>query len=398
MRIVFESQFYPDSLLTEYESKSKGILDYAANNLCKSIIDGLKRNNQVVFAVNSPNLGSFPFLYKSLFVKGAIFDDCVTISFLNISHLKRFFIRRKLKREIIKQIEAYPTDESICLLLYNFRCLSLVDSLKKRFPQLTICMVVTDLPEFMQLPESRFLSFLKEKISRGSSVSHDKLKAIDCFVLLAPALADRMGINDKPWIQVEGIYNSEIEINEEDKETTKTILYSGNLGLRYGIGTLLEAFHRIESEDYRLWLCGGGDGLDMVKRYCEFDSRVIYKGILPRADVLRLQKRATVLVNPRNSYDDYTRYSFPSKTMEYLASGTPVIMSHLQSIPKEYDSYIFYVQNESIDGFKNKIIEICSMSFEELKEFGQRASHFVYERKTSVPQMAKVIDFIKTQI
>ena len=396
MFILFESQIYPDSLLNEFEFKSKGILDYAAHNLSKSILEGLKQNNQTIMAVNTPNLGSYPLLYKSLFVKGAILDDGVSIPFINLSYLKRFDIRRRLRKEMQKQIKAYSKDGEICLLLYNFRCLPFIDILKNSCPQLKVCMVVTDLPEFMLKPKSRILLLFGKLLKTKRTMDQNSLKAIDGFVLLAPEMVSRLGITNKPWIQIEGIYNSDTKIEDREKEPLKTILYTGNLGLRYGIGTLLEAFHRISGEDYRLWICGGGEGLDEVKRYCELDRRIIYKGILSRAEVIRLQKKATVLINPRNSGDDYTRYSFPSKTMEYLASGTPVIMSHLASIPKEYDAHIYYVEDESIDGYKNKIMEICNKSTEELRTFGELASRFISENKSPMPQMTKVIDFIKS--
>ena len=396
MIIIVESQLYPESLIKEYETKSKGILDYAAHNLCKSILEGLKENNQEVKIVNVPNLGSFPFLYRTPIVKGALLEDGVSVSFLNVSYLKRYDIRIRLKKEIIKQIKTYSKDGEVCLILYNFSCLPIIESLKKRYPQLKVFMIVTDLPEFMLKPKVKFLSFFGKYVVRRKTIDQPHLSNIDGFILLSSAMATKLKIS-QPWILVEGIYNTDTKVGFEVKEKLKTILYTGNLGLRYGISTLLEAFHRIENSDYQLWICGGGDGLDEVMKYCRVDNRIVYKGILPRAEVLKLQKRATVLINPRNSGDDYTRYSFPSKTMEYLASGTPVIMSHLLSIPEEYDEHIYFVDDETVNGLKTKIIEVCSKPAEELRVFGEMASRFIIKNKTPEPQMKKVLNFINTK-
>ena len=38
-------------------------------------------------------------------------------------------------------------------------------------------------------------------------------------------------------------------------------------------------------------------------------------------------------VNPRQNNEEFTKYSFPSKTMEYLASGVPVVAYKLDGIP-----------------------------------------------------------------
>ena len=64
---------------------------------------------------------------------------------------------------------------------------------------------------------------------------------------------------------------------------------------------------------------------------------------------------ATLLINPRFSNEEYTKYSFPSKNMEYMASGTPILTTKLPGMPKEYYEYIYLFEEESIEGMKNKM-------------------------------------------
>ena len=80
--------------------------------------------------------------------------------------------------------------------------------------------------------------------------------------------------------------------------------------------------------------------------------------------------------------------------MEYLASGTPTLMCHLPAIPKEYDEFIYYFMDESVEGIKEKIVEVCSKSQEELMTFGQRASSFIRDQKNPQVQMKRVLDTI----
>lgn len=393
MIVLFESQIYPDKLFNTITHNSKDILDYAAHNLCKAIYSGLLANGVSVSLINTPNIGSFPFLYRSPRVPGSNMESGISIPFWNVSVLKRYDIRRKIYKEIKKRLSKIPDNENVFLLLYNFRSIHLVSKLKKSFPKLKVCLIVTDLPEFMLKPSLKILK-IGESIIGDSKLDNEYFNLIDGFVVLAPAMREKLPVCNKPWIQIEGIYNSDTVVNDVANEPFKTILYTGHLGLRYGIGTMLEAFHSIPDSDYRLWICGGGDGMEEVKRYCEIDNRIVYMGILPRDEVLKLQKRATVLINPRNSSDAYTRYSFPSKTMEYLASGTPVIMSRLQSIPQEYDSHIYYITDETVEGIRSKIMEVCSKPTDELTLFGEQASRFILEQKTPLPQTKKIIDFI----
>ena len=103
----------------------------------------------------------------------------------------------------------------------------------------------------------------------------------------------------------------QISINFK-KEEYKTILYTGTLDFRYGITNLLDAFNQIKEDNYRLWICGGGVGQEAVVKACEKDSRIKYFGTVGKQIIIELQKKATLLVNPRNNLGDYNSFSFPS--------------------------------------------------------------------------------------
>ena len=225
-------------------------------------------------------------------------------------------------------------------------------------------------------------------------ITGECFQLVDGYVLLTSAMKDRMPMHNKPWIVIEGIYNPEKDKVSVDKEVNKTLLYTGDLGRRYGIVDLLEAFHGIPDENYRLWICGSGDGLEDIKRYMREDNRIIYWGCLPRKEIIAMQKKATLLVNPRKSNEEYTKYSFPSKTMEYMASGTPTLMSRLQCIPKDYDEHLFFFENETVEGLRSRIVEICNKSKDELKLIGDNASRFILNNKMPKPQVSKIAHFL----
>ena len=62
---------------------------------------------------------------------------------------------------------------------------------------------------------------------------------------------------------------------------------------------------------------------------------------MSREELLKMERRATVMINPTPARLNFTKYFFPSKTMEYLASGTPTVMYRLGCMPKEYDDYVY---------------------------------------------------------
>ena len=109
----------------------------------------------------------------------------------------------------------------------------------------------------------------------------------------------------------------------------------------------------------------------------------------------KLQQKATVLINPRNNDGEYTKYSFPSKTMEYMLSGKPVIMYKLDGVPDEYDSYLYYIGGNTADDIKKTILEVLNKSEKELESFGQKAAEFVSENKNSVVQAKRILTLLK---
>ena len=162
----------------------------------------------------------------------------------------------------------------------------------------------------------------------------------------------------------------------------------------FGILHLIEAFKNIDSPNYRLIICGIGDSEEEIKKSSELDSRIDFLGQLKREDVLSLQKKATVLVNPRQNNEEFTKYSFPSKNLEYLSSGIPLVAYKLDGIPDEYDKYINYVPDNSTDAFASVIQKICELPVGERTEMGRRARDFVLEEKNNVKQTKRILDFI----
>ena len=253
------------------------------------------------------------------------------------------------------------------------------------------CVVIPDLPEYMS-KQNGVVKKLGKRVDRA--IINFCLKRIDSYVLLSPYMREKLPIQNKPWVLMEGIFNTHAIPENVAKCKDRVILYSGNLSRKYGVMELLEAFNSIKKANYQLWICGRGDGEEDVKCYAEKNGRIKFFGVVSHDEVLKMQQQATVLINPRSSRGEYTKYSFPSKTMEYLASGTPTIMCHLPAIPQEYDKHIYYITDESVEGIKAKIVEVCEKTQQELDEFGKRAAEFIRENKNAYVQAQKVVDMI----
>lgn len=398
--IVFLGGLFPKEKENEIYEKSKGGIQTAANVLQWNIVQGLDECNIIpVKIINSLFIGSYPKRFKDLFIRTYNFkhnqkSNDINVGFFNVFGIKHF-VKYWMIRPYLKEWSKNKNREKVIIaysLNYIFvKCLKYI---KKINPKIKTCVIVPDLPEYMNL--SNKVSLLYRVLKRIEIKSIRKnMKYIDNYVLLTKQMADILNIN-KNYTVVEGISTDifkNIKANKKESNI-KSILYTGTLNEKYGVLDLVEAFSKIKYKNYRLILCGSGDSEEKIKHYANLDNRIIYKGQLKREDVLRLQINATVLINPRKNNEEYTKYSFPSKILEYLSSGTPTIAYKLDGIPDEYDDYIYYINGDNIEDISDKIVEVCEKSEIERKEFAENASKFVKEEKNNVIQSRKIIECI----
>jgi len=260
--------------------------------------------------------------------------------------------------------------------------------------QTKICLIVVDLPEY-----TGALGLASLPMRAESAIVHSLARRVDCLVLLARAMADRLGVEQGRCIVVEGISDKAgfdvVEPKVPDDGGRRIFLYAGSLAARHGIADLMAAFARIEAPDARLWVCGSGSMAGAVAEMAERDRRVRMFGEITRGEVLGLQERAHVMINPRPPFDDFTKYSFPHKTMEYLASGRPVIMHRLPGIPAEYVPYLVIPPTPDVDGLATAMEGMIAAPDAELAATGEAGQRFVATEKTVGVQGQKLLRFLR---
>jgi glycosyltransferase involved in cell wall biosynthesis len=394
MKVIFIGSFFPVEKTIEIVENSKGLIDNAANNFQMALIEGFYGYYPELELISFPAVGSYPLNYKKLFINEFIFSHNGTsidkvVGFFNFPILKLISKYRNLQKELNK----IKDNESVVVLIYAIHSpfLRAVFNLKKRNSNVKTCLIVPDLPQFMSSNTNIIYKLLK-------FIDYYFIKkymaAIDSFVFFSDQMIDFIEVKNRPWTRIEGIFLPLKNLILPTKEYKKVILYTGSISERYGIKNLVEAFLLIEYNNYELWICGGGDYKNSIVKFSDYNDKIKYLGQLPFDEIQQLQKRATVLVNPRTSDGEYTKYSFPSKTMEYLASGTPTIMNRLPAVPEDYFPFIFFTENETVVGLKNKIVEVCEKDSKELIEFGIKAANFIFDNKNPKFQVKKIYDII----
>jgi len=396
---VFLSLMIPKELASEVKHNSSNNMADAANALEHNLMNGFAENLSIPpKIINVLPIGSYPQYYSESFIKASYFQLCncnshENVGFCNIKFIRNYFIEKAVYNSLENYCKKKNGNIVICIYSASVSFLSAVEKLKKKFPRLVVCDIIADLPGMTNL-SSKKSALLQWYIDYQAKNALKKLECVDCFVFLTKQMASYLHIS-KPYCVVEGIASEtkELELREQKE---KFILYTGTLHKKFGVMNLVHAFQQIYSPDYRLVICGIGDSAEAIKNAAEDDMRISFLGQLSRAEVLEWQRKATVLVNPRQNSEEFTKYSFPSKTMEYLSSGIPVIAYKLDGIPDEYDKYLQYVEDDTIDGLKNKLIELCEMPYEQRQKIGNAGRSFVLKEKNSKIQVRKIVDLINS--
>jgi glycosyltransferase involved in cell wall biosynthesis len=222
------------------------------------------------------------------------------------------------------------------------------------------------------------------------------------------AVADRIMKDfapDRRYVRVEGGILPEkfrtaprIHSNRRGPNEPFVVVAAGSLDEANGVDVLLEAMSSLESPDVRVCIAGDGPLAPLVRQVAARDPRLTYCGYLSFDDVLSLYATADLLVNVRVTKSIQTRYFFPSKLIEYLASGVPVLTTRTGHVEEEFGDAALFLDDETPTGLASRLKEIMSMDRNELQTLGDSARARVLETKTWTAQGGKVAKYLKETV
>ena len=235
---------------------------------------------------------------------------------------------------------------------------------------------------------NRFIGICARRIHDLYVTSYDK------YILLTEQMNERVNPKGHPYIVMEALCDSSLKDEgqkEVEKANPRTVLYAGGLYAKYGVKMLVEGFIKADVKDARLVLYGSGSYVEELVEVCKKHTNVEFRGVAPNEEVMEEELRVTLLVNPRPTDEEFTKYSFPSKNMEYMASGTPVLTTRLPGMPKEYNSFVYLFDEETVDGYADSLRRVLSLPMEELCDKGIKAKRFVLDTKNNIVQAKRIM-------
>lgn len=226
-------------------------------------------------------------------------------------------------------------------------------------------------------------------------------KKYDAYVLLTNQMNEIINKRKKPFVVIEGFADKDMmtvykQIRERNEK--RVLLYAGGLYRNFGVKNLIEAFIQIPGDELELKLYGYGEMEKDIHEYSKKDTRINYLGMRPNRDVINAELEATLLINPRPSNLEITKYSFPSKILEYMMTGTPVVTCRLAGIPEEYFNHLYIFDKENTKGMKATLENLLAQTDKALFAFGKEAKKFAFDEKNNIIQANKFLEMVNNSI
>ncbi len=377
MKIHYYSYLIRESLYKKlYKKKEKPGMQAQVFN--KLIVDGLIKNNVEVKC------------FSTIPTSKALFDE----TFLQVTNDKLFKYFKVINIPVIKDLYIFfhtyfyclkeaKQDNSIvyaCDVLCPTSSLAMSLAAKKLNKQ---CIgIVTDIPELFET-NNLFVKMVNKTIQNCSD-----------YIFLTKPMNNYLNKENKPYKIIEGMCEvTEINTNIVRE---KVFMYAGSIDKVNGINNLVGAFKNIIT-DYELHIYGDGDYQNELEEICKKHPNIKFFGLTTHSEILNKIKNVSFLINPRGIDNPMVKYSFPSKNMEYMASGTPFLCTKLPCMDEEYFNYINLFENDNIQGIKEGIEKVLKENYDVLLHKAKQGQKFILENKNNKAQTQKILELVKVK-
>lgn len=188
----------------------------------------------------------------------------------------------------------------------------------------------------------------------------------------------------------ETFYEEFATLPERDSKK-KIFMYAGLLERVTGIELLLEAFRLTEKTDWELWVSGKGSLDSIIESEAAKDKRIKFLGFLKYSEYIDYLKQADILVNPRDMFLPENQNNFPSKIIEYLATGKGIVSTKFVGAER-FERYISFCDSD-VHALSNAI-QRAAVEVEEQRELRYTLNREFAGTYLWTKQVEQIIRFI----
>lgn len=397
MRILIISSTCSASKYQEvYEKRYEPMLD-TNQKFFLSLIEGLNENGAIAIDCIS-TLPISHSCYPDKFVRqqqeivdGVSYRYCGCI---NYPYIRTIIVKLNIRSLVKKYIRQYRSERIIVLcdgLIAEAN--AIVRLLQKK--RITSVALVTDIPDIVSgMSSKKGIKSLSANLYGWYATR--LLQNYDRYVFLTEQMNEVCNPNNRPYIIMECIVTPIALHEQKDMPLADkpVVLYAGKLHSDFGVLQLAKAAPLLAGV-CEIWLYGGqGDCDEELKAIAKENQNLKIHGIVPLTEIQRIEQRADVLINPRPDEKEFTKYSFPSKTAEYMMMGTPTLMYRLAGVPSTYVPYLSFIDENSPEGIAFSIKRLLDEDYAMRKMRTENAREFIISNKNSLLQAKRLLEFL----
>lgn len=374
--------------------KNNHISPQPADVAQKYIVSGLSQNRRVdrLFSICSPRIpSSLSCPIRQVEDEDFIINRAVVhvVGYLNTPIIS-FALRERLFVDYCKKWAKSIQSNELIILIYslNSTMLKAARRIRSIIPNTSVCVIVADLPVYMS--SYKGVKGLLKHINT-SQIDRERKKIVDKYVLYSSHMAKYLKLTDDNWITVEGFFDPKrVVIKKPNSEHSQKYIcvYGGSLSAQYGIQRMINAFSMVQGCELHIY---GNE--DEAKAY-SYNENAKYICQLTPEEVFSVYCHSDFLINPRPSSLALSKYSFPSKTFEYMASCTPVVMSELPCVTKRFKKYLNFFVSESEEGIAQTMNSLLSIPYSELQQKAMDGAEFIKNEMNAKKQVERILFFV----
>jgi glycosyltransferase involved in cell wall biosynthesis len=312
-----------------------------------------------------------------------------TVRLLLIDGILRFF---EFLFYIIKWVFVHRNNNRVVIVLSPTLEVNLVCVIIKKLFGIKVVNLIID----TALGNTKRSTFVRKYICKCFELNEKLYKYMTASMALNSNVFKYLKLDNKPCLHTKIGHNllEEKFIHNEKNGEKNTIVYTGTLTDYDGTEQLLKAMDILSSDEYCLHIYGKGPYQKLVEQYQSNHKNIKFFGYLNNSEMKKVMQDADLLINPRidNKYTDI--FGFPSKMIEYLLSGTPVLTTRFAAMPKDYEEFVYIIETQTGEGIAEAIEKVFADSQSNITNKCKTAYNYILENNKYSDIVNEMIVFI----
>ena len=342
MKIIWLGGVFTEDALLRFPA-----VNQAANRWTSGLLNGLKNEGHSVYLIAHRPEPVWP---KGSLLPGDSREldpqfDGEIVRYLNILHIRKYILKTQYRKALLRAVKNFYPDVILCYNPYYWNIIDGGYTIKTfNIPWIPVILDYDD-------PRPDWKVFRKT------------LSAASGFVFLSYWGFQNCPL-PQPKLHLDGgndEWHGDIAATHTHNQNKQVLLYAGKYTKFVAVDMMAEALSRVKTQNIEIWLCGKGDS-PFIKRLCDNDPRVKKLGFVSNDELHQLHQRADLFLNLRPADIDDNRMIFPSKILNYLSYGKPVVSSWTAGLSPEYRRFLQLPENDTPESIARKIDETFSWS------------------------------------